>query len=151
MAPGEVGDWRETRWDRFADEGDRAHFLGDTLLFTDVNPDNFMIGARRTWFVDWSWPTVGAAFIDPACRVVQLFAAGHTAERAEAWAAECKGWTTANPAAIDAFTVATVRMNRSQAERFPDANWLQDMAEAARQWAFHRGVEDKTVILAPSE
>jgi hypothetical protein len=59
-----------------------------------------MIGDRRTWIVDWpSWPTVGAAFIDPACLVVQLIAAGHTAEQAEARAAECKGWANANPGA----------------------------------------------------
>ncbi|WP_303332032.1 hypothetical protein [Streptomyces sp. NA02950] len=44
-----------------------------------------------------------------------------------------------------------MRMSRGQAERFPDANWLHDMAEAAQQWALHRGVEEKAVILAPGE
>ncbi|WP_247746290.1 phosphotransferase [Streptomyces oryzae] len=138
--PAEARDWSETRWDRFADEGAAAFFGGDTLLFTDVNPDNFLIGNGRTWVVDWSWPTTGAAFIDPACLVVQLIAAGHTAEQAEAWANGCKGWAEAGPAAIDAFALATLRMNRRQADRFPEARWLGDMAGAARQWALHRGV-----------
>ncbi|WP_432035559.1 phosphotransferase [Streptomyces cucumeris] len=149
VVPDEVGDWRETRWHRFADEGDRPHFLGDTLLFTDANPDNVMIGDRRTWLVDWSWPTVGAAFIAPACLVVQLIAAGHTAEQAEAWVVGCRGWAMADPAAIDAFAIATVRMNRGQAERFPEAGWLGDMAEAAHLWAVHRGVSE-AVTLGPS-
>ncbi len=148
--PGEVGEWRETRWDRFTDDESRTQFRGNALLFTDIHPGNVMIGVRRTWFVDWSWPTVGAAFIDPACLVVQLIAAGHTAEQAEAWVAGCRGWAMADPVAIDAFAVATVRMNRRQAERLPEAGWLGDMAEAAHLWAVHRGVPE-AVTLGPRD
>ncbi|WP_039941165.1 phosphotransferase [Streptomyces himastatinicus] len=142
--PPEACNWRETRWNRFADEKDADLFKGDTLLFTDVNPDNFMIGNERIWVVDWSWPTRGAAFIDPACLVVQLIAAGHTAEAAERWAAECRAWADADSAAIDAFAAATLRMNRSQADRYPEAAWLEDMAAAARTWASHRGVAERS-------
>ncbi|WP_240965483.1 protein kinase [Streptomyces zingiberis] len=140
--PIEAGDWQETRWDRFAPEGTTEFFRGDTLLFTDVNPDNFVIGERRSWIVDWSMPTRGAGFIDPACLVVQLLAAGHSAEQAEEWAARCKGWVDADASAIDAFAMATLRMNKRQAERFPEAEWLGAMAEAAETWAGHRGVAD---------
>ncbi|EPD90906.1 hypothetical protein HMPREF1486_05617 [Streptomyces sp. HPH0547] len=142
--PAEAADWQETRWDRFAPEGSSETFRGDTLLFTDVNPDNFVIGEHRSWIVDWSWPTRGAGFIDPACLVVQLIAAGHTAGMAEEWAARCKGWVSAAPAAIDAFAMATLRMNERQAERFPEARWLGDMVEAAHRWAEHRGVAEGT-------
>jgi len=133
-------DWPETRWDRFAADPDL--FRGDALLHTDINPSNLILGERGRWIVDWSWPTRGAGFIDPACLVVQLIAAGHTAEAAEGWAAECRAWANADPAALDAFAAATHRMNRSQADRHPEAAWLEDMAAAAGAWAAHRGVAE---------
>ncbi|WP_411129858.1 phosphotransferase [Streptomyces sp. x-19] len=138
--PEQAHDWQETRWDRFADEAEARLFRGTTLLFTDINPDNVMIGNGRAWAVDWSWPTRGAGFIDPACLVVQLIAAGHTAEAAESWVADCKGWAGAGRREIDAFAAATLRMNRTVAERRPDESWLQSMVEAARAWCEHRGV-----------
>jgi hypothetical protein len=141
--PAEADNWQETRWNQFVNEADAKLFQGDTLLFTDVNPDNFMIGECRSWIVDWSWPTRGAGFIDPACLVVQLVAAGHTAARAETWAAKCKEWANADSAAVDAFAVATLRMNQRQAKRFPETRWLGDMVEAARRWAVHRGVAER--------
>ncbi|AQW53136.1 phosphotransferase [Streptomyces violaceusniger] len=142
--PAEAYDWPETRWNRFASERDAKLFKGETLLFTDVNPDNFMIGKGRAWAVDWSWPTRGAGFIDPACLVVQLIAAGHSAEEAEVWVSECKAWMNADAAAIDAFAAATLRMSVSHADRHPDAVWLADMADAARAWAAHRGVSERS-------
>ncbi|MGW2326675.1 phosphotransferase [Streptomyces sp. NPDC001700] len=136
-------DWPETRWDRFAAEKAEAElFRGDALLHTDINPSNVILGERGRWIVDWSWPTRGAGFIDPACLVVQLIAAGHTAEAAEEWAAGCAAWANADPSAIDAFAAATLRMNRSRADRYPEAAWLEAMAAAARGWAAHRGVAE---------
>lgn len=69
-----------------------------------------------------------------------LIAAGHTAEAAESWAAGCKAWTSANPRAIDIFAEANLRMYRTFAERRSDEPWLKAMAEAAEEWAAHRGV-----------
>ncbi|HEY3688213.1 MAG TPA: protein kinase [Streptosporangiaceae bacterium] len=133
--------WPETRWDRFAaNETDAAHFAGDALLYTDINPDNLLIGNRETWAVDWAWPTRGAAFIDPACLILQLIADGHTPESAESWAAGCKTWATAAPEAINAFALATLRMNRHHADRHPDAPWLAAMATAAQTWTDHRAL-----------
>lgn len=136
--PSEASDWRESRWDRFAGDGEASLFDGDTLLFTDINPDNVMIGKTRAWAVDWSWPTRGAGFIDPSCLVVQLIAAGHTPEAAEYWAAGCKAWVEAGPCAIDAFAAANARMNRAFAERNADASWLGAMADAAQAWVDYR-------------
>ncbi|MEU8914796.1 phosphotransferase [Streptomyces nigrescens] len=132
--------WQENRWDRFSDEGNARLFEGETLLFTDINPDNLVIGNERAWAVDWAWPTRGAAFIDPACLVVQLVAAGHSAESAESWAVGCTAWTEADPRSVDAFAAATLRMNCAFAERAPDTPWLSAMAAAAQAWAAHRGV-----------
>ncbi|WP_406297552.1 hypothetical protein OG948_18105 [Embleya sp. NBC_00888] len=135
-------DWHETRWNRFAtDEAQTTLFQGDALLHTDINPDNVMIGRANTWAVDWSWPTRGAGFIDPACLAVQLIAAGHSARSAESWASDCTAWTKADPNAISAFAAATLRMYRAFAERKPEAAWLGAMAEAAQSWVVYRGVD----------
>ncbi|GAA1175078.1 hypothetical protein GCM10009654_35350 [Streptomyces hebeiensis] len=135
-------DWPETRWNRFAAHpADVSLFQGEALLHTDINPSNLLVGDGNTWAVDWSWPTRGAAFIDPACLVVQLIAAGHSVESAESCASDCAAWARADPKAIDAFAAATSRMHRAFAERRPGVQWLGAMGEAARSWAAHRGVE----------
>ncbi len=133
-------DWRETRWDWWADIGAPELFRGDALLHADINPSNLLLGASRSWVVDWSWPTRGAAFIDPAMLVLQLVSADHPPEEAEDWAERCPAWTEADPAAIDAFAVASTRMLRHRARRRPEEPWLRAMVEAAEVWARHRGL-----------
>ena len=133
-------DWPETRFNQYAATSDEADlFTGEALLFTDFNPQNFIIGDRQAWMVDWAWPTHGAAFIDPACLIVQLIAAGHTPAAAEEWAFRLPAWRQADPRAVDAFARAKLRMHRTFAERNPDAHWLTAMATAVAQWLEHRG------------
>jgi hypothetical protein len=129
--------WRESRWNRFTDQASR--FTGDALLYTDINPDNFLMTGRGASVVDWSWPTCGAAFIDPACLVVQLIAAGHAAAEAEGWAQRCAAWQCADPDAINAFAMATVRMYQHFENRDP-APWRKAMTEAAITWCVHRDI-----------
>ncbi|WP_234313695.1 protein kinase [Streptomyces sp. NBRC 109706] len=131
-------EWPETRWDWWADRGAPELFRGDTFLHVDINPGNLLIGADRNWVVDWSWPGCGAAFIDPAMLVLQLIGGLHTPAEAESWVAGCPAWMAADPKAIDAFVVATARMNRHRALRRPDEPWLDAMAVAAESWATHR-------------
>ncbi|MGW3954111.1 hypothetical protein ACWEKM_25035 [Streptomyces sp. NPDC004752] len=134
-------DWDENRWDRFTvDSSEVEMFRGDSLLYTDINPSNMFVEGRRVWAVDWSWPTRGAGFIDPALLVVQLIAAGHTPASAEKWAAQLPAWHKADPRAIDAFAAANLRMSRAFVERKPDEDWLKAMVEAGRAWTDHRGV-----------
>lgn len=141
--PPEVArEWRETRWDWWADEGDAAHFVGNTLLHADMNPDNFLVGEQRVWLVDWAWPTVGAAFIDPALLVAQLVAAHHPVEAAEQQLTHCPAWADADSAAIDAFVIAYARMTRVRAARQPDRPWVSAMADAVGAWARHRRLTD---------
>ncbi|WP_258038793.1 aminoglycoside phosphotransferase family protein [Streptomyces sp. SM12] len=133
--------WREERWDRFAASPEQAgQFRGTTLVHGDINPSNFVIGAEQSWVVDWAWPTLGAGFVDPACLVVQLVSAGHAPEAAEQWAARCRGWQEADPEAIDAFTLATVRRWDAWVARRPDTDWLRAMRDAAHSWAGYRRV-----------
>ncbi|MBW1596595.1 hypothetical protein HPT28_05975 [Streptomyces sp. JJ38] len=134
-------EWHEQRWDRFTESPEEAQlFRGDALIHGDINPSNLLIGNGESWVVDWSWPTRGAGFIDPACLVVQLVSAGHSAESAEEWASQCKGWQETDPKAIDAFAAATVRMWRTFVERKPEAEWCTAMRDAAQAWADHRSV-----------
>ncbi|MFJ6566767.1 protein kinase [Streptomyces sp. NPDC091292] len=138
--PGVAAHWAEDRWDSFATDTEAALLKGDALLHTDIAPSNIMIGAEeRTWVVDWSWPTHGAAMIDPAILVVQLISAGHSPAAAETWAARCRAWTEADPKAIDAFAAANARLIRAHAERYSDATWMMSLAESAQAWAGHRG------------
>ncbi|MEV6826005.1 hypothetical protein [Amycolatopsis sp. NPDC051102] len=74
----------EHRWSGLADDTDLALLAGDHLLHTDLNPNNILISDGRAWLVDWAWPTLGAAWIDPACAALWLIAEGHTPTAAEA-------------------------------------------------------------------
>jgi hypothetical protein len=134
-------DWPETRWDRFVrDDSEAELFRGESLLHTDINPENFLVGVVGMWAVDWAWPTRGAAFIDPAILVLQLVAAGHPPEGAESWADGCTAWAEAEPKAVDAFAAAQLRLYRAAFERKPDQAWLGAMVAAAQSWVGHRGV-----------
>lgn len=139
--------WHETRWDQWtANPAHAAWFRGDTLLYTDITPGNLLVASDgRVWAVDWAWPTRGAGWIDPACLVVQLIAAGHTPAEAESWAARCPAWAAADAQAIDAFAAATVNMHTTRAERRPGEDWLQAVAAAAQAWAAHRGITAQPV------
>jgi hypothetical protein len=132
-----ASDWRESRWDRFTDRPEL--FAGDALLYTDINPANVMAGDSGVWVVDWAWPTRGAGFIDPACLVVQLVAAGHSPAEAEALASGCAAWRAADRVAVDEFAAATVRMYRRFEARDPEP-WRKAMTEAVTGWAEHRGL-----------
>jgi hypothetical protein len=129
--------WKVKRWDRFT--GKASMLAGDALLYTDINPDNLIMSSTGLSVVDWSWPTRGAGFIDPACLVIQLIAAGHSPIEAEQWAQRCTAWQSADPAAIDAFAVATVRMYQHFQNRDPSP-WRKAMTQAVIAWATHRNV-----------
>jgi hypothetical protein len=137
--PGAARDWRESRYDRYAD-GTAELLSGATLLHGDINPDNLLIDpAGEATVVDWAWPAHGAAFIDPACLAVQLVAAGHAPAEAEGWAARCTAWREADPAAVNAFAAAMVRMYQRFEQLSPEP-WRKAMTTAAADWAAHRGV-----------
>ncbi|MEU5957532.1 protein kinase [Streptomyces sp. NPDC047525] len=137
--PAVAEDWAETRWDRFAsDQSDAALFKGDSLIHGDINPSNLLVGDAGSWVVDWAWPTRGSALIDPALLALQLIAAGHSPEAAESWVSQCPAWSKSDPAAIDAFVMANLRMYRKRAKRFPEQKWLGAMEATAQAWVDYR-------------
>jgi hypothetical protein len=124
----------EQRWAAYLDDpADARHFAGSALLHTEWNPTNVLVsdGAR---VVDWAWSTRGAAWIDPACWVVWLTAAGHTPRHAEQWAAKVPAWTTAPTGALDLFATAQARLWQGIAEESPN-EWTRRLADAATRWA----------------
>lgn len=127
----------EQRWaDHLDDPAELEMFAGDALLHTDYNPCNVLI-SHKARLIDWAWPTRGAAWIDPACLIVRLMAAGHTAADAEGWARRVPSWTAAPREAVDTFATALSRMWDEIAHHDPSP-WKQDMAAVAQQWLTYR-------------
>lgn len=49
-----------------SEAGERT--AGTSIVHLDLRDDNVLIGTRGdVWFVDWNWPTKGAAWIDTVC------------------------------------------------------------------------------------
>ncbi|MHB1509136.1 MAG: aminoglycoside phosphotransferase [Acidimicrobiales bacterium] len=128
----------ELRWqDYFDDRRDATGLTGSALLHTDWNPLNVLIADDRAMLVDWAWPTLGAAWVDPACWVQRLIVAGHGAESAEDLAQQVPAWHTASPAQLDAFAAANARLWDEIATTDPQPVKIQ-MRSAANAWADHR-------------
>lgn len=137
--PGVASAWHETRYDRYAADGEAELFRGSALLHTDINPDNLLIGpSGDVTVVDWAWPARGAACLDAAGLVIQLIAAGHGPAEAEGWATGCAAWAKADPAVLDAFARANARMFE-RFEKIDPAPWRKAMTVSALAWAEHRG------------
>jgi hypothetical protein len=119
----------------YVDDPDAAGLLGGTtLLHTDYNPENVLIGSDGPRLVDWAWPCRGAAWIDPCVLIVRLVAAGHTPEAAEECVADVSAWRTAPAVGVRVFAAVSVRLWGEIADQDPQP-WKRDMATAARAWA----------------
>ena len=95
----------EDRWKPYLDDPETAAvFAGPVLTHSDWTPDNVLVSEHRAWLIDWAWPTLGAAWTDPACWVLRLMASGgHTAHEAERQASRLPAFQAADPAHIDLF------------------------------------------------
>lgn len=136
----------EQRWYGFTDTPEL--FAGGHLLHTDLSPSNVLINGRA-YLVDWGWPTRGAAWIDPACWVVSLIAAGHTPLSAEKWAERVPSWNEASPAALKAFAHVQAAIWNDIAAGFTD-EWIKNLAKAAWLWARYRDIESRKRHEEPS-
>lgn len=126
------------RWAAYVDrESDLDLLNGDALLHTDFNPLNILLDQERVWIIDWAWPTRGAGFIDAACFLLRVMAAGHTVSEAEALASQCPGWQLAPSAAIDVFALVSTRLYDEIAYADPQP-FKQHLAAVARAWSRHR-------------
>lgn len=126
----------EDRWKPYLDDPQSASvFAGPVLTHTDWTPDNVLISPHRAWLIDWAWPTLGAAWTDPACWILRLMASGgHTAPDAERHAARLRAFQAADPAHIDLFAAANVRLWTEIAQS-STTTWTAKMAQAARSWS----------------
>jgi len=139
----------EQRWAGYVDDPAALELLrGDTLLHTDYNPLNILVG-RGARIVDWAWPTRGAAWIDPACLALRLMAAGHAPEEAEAWAAQVPAWVAASNEAIDTFAIASLRMWDEIAGEDPQS-WKRRMSVVVQGWADYRGLRSVSPLHSPA-
>jgi hypothetical protein len=129
----------EDRWKFYVDDpGDALVFAGHVLTHTDWAPDNVLIAPDRAWLIDWAWPTLGAAWTDPACWLLRLMAAGgHPAADAERQAARLPAFAAADPAHLDLFARASARMWQ-EIQQVNKIAWTKKMAQAARAWSVHR-------------
>lgn len=129
----------EDRWKSYVDDpGDAVVFAGSALTHTDWAPDNVLVAADRAWLIDWAWPTLGAAWLDPACWLLRLMAAGgHTAAQAEREAARLPAFAAADPAHVTLFAKASGGL-WAEIARANDSAWTTRMAHSAQLWAAHR-------------
>lgn len=127
----------ERRWAEYMDEADLPMLRGDTLLHTDYNPANVLIDGPAARLIDWAWPTLGAAYVDPCCLIVRLIFAGHSPEQAEACVQPVPAWNHAPTRCVDVFATALAKM-WTQIGAADAKPWKQQMAKAARSWEAHR-------------
>ncbi|WP_438489536.1 phosphotransferase [Streptomyces sp. S186] len=98
--------------DRFADvlDADQLSLLsGGSLLHTDTNPHNLLVGEERCWIVDWAMPAAGPAWVDVAYTTVRLMEADVSAGEALDWSGQFSSWREADPAAVEAFVTGVCR------------------------------------------
>lgn len=130
----------EQRWWNYYDVPAAAGALaGTTLLHTDWNPFNVLIAPVGARVVDWAWATLGAPWVDPACWVIRLIAAGHSPESAEREAASVPAWHAGSGADLDAFARANARLWSEIAAHDAGSPTISAIGTAARQWSRHRG------------
>jgi hypothetical protein len=129
----------EDRWKPYVDDPASASvFAGPVLTHSDWTPDNVLVAEDRAWLIDWAWPTLGAAWTDPACWVLRLMASGgHTAHQAERQASRLPAFRAADPAHVDLFAYANVRLWDEIAQS-STSDWTVKMAQAAKSWAAYR-------------
>jgi hypothetical protein len=127
----------EQRWADYMNPAALELLAGDTLLHTDLHPDNMLTNGRRVYFVDWAWPTIGAAWVDTAILALWLIATGHSVRQAEEWAQRSPTWRTVSTEAIDTFTEANTRLWDEIATADPQP-WKQRLAKVAQEWSQHR-------------
>ncbi len=129
----------EDRWKPYLDDPETASvFAGPVLTHSDWTPDNVLVSAHRAWLIDWAWPTLGVGWTDPACWILRLMASGgHTAREAERQASRLPAFAAADPAHINLFAAANVRLWTEIAQSSTSA-WTTKMAQAAQSWSAYR-------------
>jgi hypothetical protein len=136
--------------DRFAAYcSNSAAFAGRTLLHTDLNPDNIMVTSTGVLLVDWSWASIGAAWLDTAAWCLWLIASGHTPAAADQVARTVPAYAAASGELVDAHAAATARVWASVVDKESPV-WVRRADQAARAWAAYRCGGGSAPIVAES-
>lgn len=115
---------------------DPAVLDGNTLLHTDLAPHNLLIADGRAYVIDWAWPTVGPAWIDPAMLILRMLQAGWNVGDAHLWArGRFSSWRDAAPGARAAFTRANAGVWAEISDADPGEGWKVRMASLAADLA----------------
>ncbi|MFD7031499.1 aminoglycoside phosphotransferase [Streptomyces sp. NPDC059917] len=132
------------RWGYYCADGDAELLAGSRLLHTDPASTNVLVeDGGRARLVDWSWASVGPAWIDTALWGMRLVSTGgHSPEQAWRWAARVPGWTDAEPRAVAVLARAEARRwHDLAAEQRATADAI---ARAADAWAAHLAARSGT-------
>lgn len=108
---------------------------GNSLLHTDLHPDNVLVTESRIYIVDWAWASKGAAWSELAMLSFRLMVCGHSIRSAEEWGRASTRWEDGK--ALTAFTSANAQTWRRAAQRDPQ-DWKVRAASLAQQWAESR-------------
>ncbi|WP_285689825.1 hypothetical protein [Actinoplanes sp. NBRC 103695] len=117
-------------------KADLEYFTGGSLLHTDWNNTNVIVGEQAR-IVDWGWATRGAPWLDAGYWIIWLIAAGHSPQAAEERAAHIQAWTSATPDAVTAFAAVNARLWADIGADRPDS-WTRALVTASAQWQRHR-------------
>ncbi|MEU1552165.1 aminoglycoside phosphotransferase [Streptomyces scabiei] len=130
----------EQRLEKYvAHPDDVRYFQGESLLHTDLNNANVLVGARAH-LVDWAWATRGAAWLDAGYWVPWLMAAGrHDARSAERWAGKIPSFSHAPKEGVTAFAKATANVWEEIGSGHDPDPFIARMVVATRRWATYRG------------
>ncbi|WP_433662589.1 phosphotransferase [Nocardia sp. CA-128927] len=142
--PADLDEWSLRNLDRLAELestwGERA--VGETLLHTDLRPDNMLLRPDGTVVVvDWAWPCRGAAWIDLVSLAPSIAASGIDPNPILEVHPVTRG---TDPAAIDAFLCALVGYWERHSRRPPPPrspklrNYQACSAHVAREWLNRR-------------
>lgn len=126
----------EQRWTSFAD--DVSPMAGNTLLHTDLNPNNLIItDDGSVTVVDWALASRGAAWIEAGQLMPWLILDGHSPRQADAWATQIPSWRQADPTAINLYTRLAVEFWQRRSANRPEP-WMPPYLTAWQRWAAYR-------------
>ncbi len=122
----------------------QTHSHGDTLLHSDLRPDNMLLTGDDCLIVDWAYLHQGAPWIDPAMLLPHFIRAGHSPAQAEELMAGLDSWKNVAQDALTSWAIAlTGYWNRSARLRSPAKvpylrGYQAEMAAIGRGWIEHR-------------
>ncbi|MFD9562210.1 phosphotransferase family protein [Streptomyces sp. NPDC059994] len=128
------------KWAHLTADLDLNQLSGNSLIHTDLNRGNILVGKSRAVLVDWALPGKGAPWLNLAFLICTLASEGWPPRAAERWAEQFPAWVDADDLAVDTFVEALVRRRTEQLAICP-IHRRQERARQrhlCRQWLRYR-------------